>query len=315
MQHRHHLKTTPSTCHWGFFDGAREPVLQVRSGERVVIDTVSGGPEVQPGSGFAILPEMAAIHANTERALGPHILTGPIAVEGARPGHVLEVRIHDIRLRQDWGYMLIRPLLGTLPQHFDQERTVHIPIDRERRMASLPWGGELRLHPFLGVMGVAPPRHWQRITSLVPRLHGGNLDNKELVAGTVLYLPVLVDGALFSCGDGHAAQGDGEVCLTAIETALQAELEFVLRDDLSIDFPRAETPTHLVTMATGPDLDLCAEQALVRMIALLGETAGLVPEDAYMLCSIAGDLHITQTVNQHKGVHMMLGKHALPVRV
>lgn len=312
MRGHHHLRATPSTCHWGFFDGAREPALNVRSGERVTIDTVSGGPEVQPRKGFAILPELSAIHSRTDRAIGPHILTGPIAIEDARPGDALEIRIHAVRLRQDWGYMLIRPLLGTLPHQFDLERTVHIPLDDERHTAALPWGGELKLNPFLGVMGVAPPAHWNRITSLVPRVHGGNIDNKELTAGSVLYLPVLVDGALFSCGDGHAAQGDGEVCLTAIETALQVELEFHVRRDLVLDFPRAETPTHLITMAMGPDLDLCAEQALSRMIDLLADSAGLTREDAYMLCSIAGDLHITQTVNQNKGVHMMLNKDVLP---
>ena len=147
---------------------------------------------------------------------------------------MLEVEILDVKLRQDWGYNIIRPLAGTLPDDFHETRLMHIPLDEERKVGRLPWGLELPLAPFFGVMGVAPPPHWGRITSIVPRAHGGNLDNKELGAGATLYLPVFVEGALFSCGDGHGAQGDGEVCVTAIETALQGTFEIVLRKDLQL---------------------------------------------------------------------------------
>ena len=150
-----------------------------------------------------------------------HILTGPVAIEGAEPGDVLEIEILDVRLRQDWGYNMIRPLAGTLPEDFHETRLLNIPLDEKRMVGRLPWGLDLPLKPFFGVMGVAPPPAWGRITSLIPRAMGGNLDNKELVPGAKLYLPVFVPGALFSCGDGHGVQGDGEVCVTAIETALQ----------------------------------------------------------------------------------------------
>ena len=155
-------------------------------------------------------------------------------------------------------------------------------------------------------MGVAPPGNWGRISTIQPRAHGGNLDNKELIAGTKLYLPVFSEGALFSCGDGHAAQGDGEVCVTAIETALQGTFRLVLREDMRLTYPRAETPTHLITMGMHEDLDRCVETALRDMIAWIVERTGLSREDAYMLCSLAGDLRITQTVNGNKGVHMMM---------
>jgi acetamidase/formamidase len=304
----HHLSASAATCHWGFFDAGLKPVLKVKSGDRVTVDTVTGAPNVVPKSGFHVPPELAEIHERVERSLPGHILTGPVAVEGAKPGHVLEVRILEVTLRQDWGYNVIRPLAGTLQDDFHETRLIHIPLDAAQGIAHLPWGTELPLKPFFGVMGVAPPPAWGRISSIVPRAHGGNLDNKELVPGAVLYLPVFVDGALFSCGDGHGAQGDGEVCVTAIETALRGTFELVLRDDLSLAYPRAETPSHYITMGMDPDLDQCVVIALRDMIRLICERTNLSREDAYTLCSLAADLRVTQTVNGSKGIHVMLAK-------
>jgi acetamidase/formamidase len=135
--------------------------------------------------------------------------------------------------------------------------------------------------------------------------------NKELIAGATLFLPIFVEGGLFSCGDGHGAQGDGEVCITAIETALQGTFELIVRDDLAFTYPRAETPTHYITMGMDPDLDQCAVIALRDMIKLIGEMTNLSKEDAYTLCSLAADLHVTQTVNGSKGIHIMLKKSLL----
>lgn len=290
--------------------------MEVQSGDEIVIETVSGGPEQTPpaGAGFDIPPELLAIHEQSERQLPGHILTGPVGVAGAKPGHVLEVQIQDVKLRQNWGWNLIRPLAGTLPDDFPNARTEIIPLDLDNMTASLSWGLKLPLKPFFGVMGVAPAKNWGRISTIQPRAHGGNLDNKELVAGTKLYLPVFAEGALFSCGDGHAAQGDGEVCVTAIETALQGTFRLVLREDLSLAYPRAETPTHLITMGMHEDLDRCAEMALRDMIEWIVTRTGLSREDAYMLCSLAGDLRITQTVNGNKGVHMMMETALLAIK-
>jgi len=304
----HQLNPSVETCHWGFFDAKHPPALRVNSGDVVTIDTVTGAPEVLPDPAqFHIPPALADIHKKLT-PVGPHILTGPVFVEGALPGDMLEVRIHEVTLSQDWGFNLILPLLGTLPHDYDEPRHVNIPLDVARNVARLSWGLELPLKPFFGVMGVAPPPGWGRVTSVAPQAFAGNLDNKELGAGATLFLPVFVEGALFSCGDGHGAQGDGEVCITAIETALKGKFEFIVRKDLTFRYPRAETPTHYITMGMDPDLDQCAVIALRDMIALVGEKAGLSHADAYMLCSIAGDLHITQTVNGSKGVHMMLEK-------
>ena len=306
---RHHLRASPETCHWGYFDGTLKPVLTVASGDEVTIDTISGAPEVLPsGAQFEILPELKDVHARCERMVPGHILTGPVAVEGAEPGDVLEVEILDIKLRQNWGYNMIRPLSGALPDDFTENTLIHIPLDKAKNTGKLPWGLELPLAPFFGVMGTAPPLAWGRITSLVPRAMGGNLDNKELTPGAKLYLPVFIRGGNFSCGDGHGAQGDGEVCVTAIETALQGKFIFRLRKDLRFTYPRAETATHYMTMAMDPDLDQCAVKALRDMIVLLGEKRNLSREDAYTLCSLAADLRVTQTVNGSKGIHCMIEK-------
>jgi len=305
------IEAGPDTCHWGFFDAGLEPVATVESGDEVTINTVSGGPQVLPPEGFHIPPELLEIHAGGQPGMPGHILTGPVAVAGARAGDVLQVDILDVQLRQDWGYNVVRPLAGTLPLDFDETHLSILPLDAQRGEATMPWGLKLSLAPFFGVMAVAPPPAWGRISTIEPRAHGGNLDNKELVAGSTLYLPVHVDGALFSCGDGHGAQGDGEVCVTAIETALQGRFRLTLRRDMDVTYPEAETSTHIITMGMHTDLDQCVEIALRRMITVVAARAGISRAQAYMLCSLAGDLRITQTVNREKGVHMMLVKNLL----
>jgi acetamidase/formamidase len=238
-------------------------------------------------------------------------MTGPIYINGAEPGDTLEVRILEYKLNQDWGWNLILPLYGTLPEDFPNLRRLHIPLDLEAMVAELPWGMKVPLSPFMGQLGVAPPPSYGRISSFEPREHGGNFDNKDLLPGATVYLPVWNEGALFSTGDGHAVQGHGEVCLTAIECGMIGTFELIVRKDLRLKFPRAETPTHHMTMGLNEDLDDAAKQAVREMIALLGEIAGLSAEDAYTLCSIAVDLRVTETVGGNKGIHAMLPKSIL----
>lgn len=207
--------------------------------------------------------------------------------------------------------MLIRPLMGTLPEDFPLFRAWQLPIDRAAKMSRLPWGGELPLAPFFGIVAVAPPPVYGRVTSVIPREFGGNLDNKELVAGTTLHLPVFNEGALFSVGDGHAVQGDGEVCLTALETGLVGTFDLIVRKDLSCAFPRAETPTHLISMGLNEDLDAAARQAVREMIDMICTRLPIAREEAYALCSVALDLRVTQLVDGNKGIHGMLAKRFL----
>jgi acetamidase/formamidase len=303
------LKATPETVHWGYFDASLKPALTVDSGDRVTIRSVSGSEQQTPDEGYIVLPEHRDILAKVKDRMVPgHTLTGPVAIRGAEPGDMLEVRILDVSLPVDWGWNLIRPLSGALPYDFDEMVLRTIPMDLERNVGIMPWGAEIPLRPFFGVMGVAPPANWGRHTSLVPRAFGGNLDNKELIAGATLFLPVFVEGALFSAGDGHAVQGDGEVCVTAIECCLDGTFEFHLHKQANIEMPRAETPTHYITMGIDEDLDNAMREALRAMIALICERSNLSREDAYMLCSLAADLRVTQVVNQNKGIHVMLAK-------
>ena len=309
---RHHLPASPETIHWGFFDAQLPPVRTVRSGDTITIDTISGGPEVLADCPYPTLPEHPGVLKALTPKLGLHILTGPVAIEGAAPGDMLEVQIEKIELRQDWGWNLIKPLLGTLPEDFPFERLVHLPLDRAQMTSTMPWGTKVPLAPFFGVMGVAPPPEYGAISTIEPREHAGNIDNKELTEGTSLFLPVWADGALLSVGDGHAVQGDGEVNLTAIETALTGTFRLVLHKGKGLTFPRITTASHFIAMGMDPDLDDAAKQALREMIKWIGELSGLKPADAYMLCSLACDLRVTQTVDGNKGVHAMLARSLLP---
>ncbi len=311
----HQLPATPQTVRLGMFDATFPPVMTIAPGDTVEIECVSGLPNVMPAdqNRFPIPPALAGIHAAKLPALGPHILTGPIAVSGAEPGDMLEVRIDRIDLGSDWGFTVILPLLGTIPEDFPKRYLTHTPIDRAKRTCKPDWGPEINLAPFFGTMGVAPRPQYGCLSSREPREHGGNLDNRELGAGSTLYLPVWVHGANFSIGDGHGVQGDGEVCVTALETGLVGTLTFALhkrsQKDLSLlTYPRAETATHHITMGMHADLDRAVEKALREMIALICAKTTLTPEQAYQFCSLQVDFRVTQTVNGEKGIHAMLRK-------
>jgi acetamidase/formamidase len=307
----HHLKSSPATVHWGWFDAALPHVLAIDSGDTLTVEGLSGGPANLPGDGFHVPPELLEVHAKSQRRMPGHILTGPVEVRGAMPGDVLEVRILDVQLGQDWGYTVVRPLAGALPDDIETGEQVISRLDVATQTGLLPWGQRIPLRPFFGVMGVAPPRKWGAISSIQPRAHGGNLDLKHLVPGSTLYLPVFNEGAGFSVGDGHAVQGDGEVCTTAIETALTGTFEIHVRKDLRLDYPAAETPTHLITLGMDPDLDAAAKDALRRMIDRVVQETGLSRNRSFMLMSMVADVHVTQLVNEHKGIHVMMPKSAL----
>jgi acetamidase/formamidase len=302
----------PDTVHWGYFDARLAPVLTIDSGDRIVISTVSGGPELLPPPPFTTPPALPAIHAaNGPQRFFGHMCTGPIAVRGARAGQTLRVDIEAIAPHYDWGHNVIRPLAGALPDDFAERRVFHIALDRERATWRLPWGQEVPFRPFFGVMAVAPPSAWGTIPTPPPRRNGGNLDNKELVAGSTLYLPIFNDGALFSVGDGHGAQGDGEVCVSAIETGLVGTFRLTIVEDMPLAWPQAETPTHAITMAFDPDLDTCVQIALRQLLDLVCARTGLDRYQAYTLLSVAADLRVTQVVNGNKGIHAMLEKRYL----
>jgi acetamidase/formamidase len=311
----HTLDATPQTVRRGVLDGSFPPVLTIRSGDTVTIQTVSGNEHALPpaGSGFDMPAGLTDILAAVPPGTGPHIVTGPVAIEGAEPGDMLEVRIDRIELGMNWGYCLFRPLAGTVPDAFPYRELSYIPIDMDKRSCTLPWGPELPLAPFFGVMASGPKPSYGPLSTKEPRDFGGNLDNKELTAGSTLFLPVWVPGANFIVGDGHGVQGDGEVCVTALETSLTGTFTFVLHksggaDAPKLRFPRAETPTHYLSMGIDEDLDVAMREAVLEMIAFIAERTGWSRGDAYKSCSLAVDFHVTQTVNGEKGVHGMLRK-------
>jgi acetamidase/formamidase len=310
----HRVDARPETVRWGTFSAAYPPILTVDSGDTVTLQCVSGPAELMPppGSGLTVPPALAEIQAKVKHA-GPHILTGPIGVRGAEPGDMLEVRIDAIEFGADWGFCAHRPLVGTLPEDFPARFVSHIKVDRAARTCTLPWGTVLPLAPFFGVMGVAPRPEYRVLSTKEPREHGGNLDNKELVAGSTLFLPVWVEGARFSAGDGHGVQGDGEVCVNALEMCLNGTFTLLLHKGGGaraplLRYPRAETRTHFISMGMHEDLDVAMKTAVREMIGFICGRTNLSRDQAYQLCSLAVDFHVTQTVNGEKGVHGMLGK-------
>ncbi len=314
MGETHHLATSPKTLVRGYFDATVPPVLKIRSGDTVEIDTwTAGGAWPLQSSGLSVnkIPHEMVEYENSLKPSehsAPHLLTGPIYIEGAEPGDVLEVKILNIDLTLPYAWNAIFPSAGFLPWDFPYERWKLTPLDLDRKVGKFADGIEIPLHPFFGVMGVAPPPGAGKISSGPPWLHSGNMDNKDLVAGTTLLMPVHVAGALFSVGDGHAAQGDGEVCVTALETSLRGTFQLTVQKNLKLRWPRAETPTHYMTMGFHPNLEEATKIALMEMLDYLVMEKHMDRDQAYFLASVAADLHITQLVDGNKGVHVMLPK-------
>ena len=313
------LAATPTTVAWGFYSAHATPALTVHSGDTVRVETLStcGSPERLEKEGVApgeIPASMRRLYAAKDIDKGPggHILTGPIAIAEAQPGDVLEVRIQKIEMDVPWSCNGFGVGRGYLPNDFPYGRTKIIPLDRdtarEHGVAQFAPGIRIPLHPFFGSMGVAPPESAGRYNSTAPWMHGGNMDNKELVAGTVLYLPVHAAGALFEVGDGHAGQGNGEVDITALETMLTGTFQFVVHKNERLLWPRAETPTAWIAMGFDEDLNEATKMAIRNMIDFLVTEKHLSHDDAYQLSSVAVDLEITQLVDGKVGVHAMLPK-------
>ncbi len=311
-QQQHTLLAKPDTVAWGYYSGLAKPALTVKSGDTVTMQTLSTcGPRerlLKGGVKAEDIPAYTDAIYNEVKDKGPggHILTGPVAIEEAEPGDVLEVQILKVDIDANFacnGFGLHR---GFLPMEFPYSRSRIIPLDRAKMIGHFAPGIDIPLHPFFGSMGVAPAGG--KIDSAPPFAHAGNMDNKELVAGTTLYIPVAAKGALFEAGDGHAGQGNGEVDITALETYLTGTFKFIVHKKQALNWPRAETPDYYITMGFSPDLKEATEHALRDMIDFLVETKHMTRDDAYMLASVAVDLDITQLVDGNVGVHAMCPK-------
>src|SRR5277367_4665686 len=303
------LPASPSTVVWGYYSSRAKPALTVKSGDTVRMQTLSTcAPERMEAEGVPVPQYDKDIHAQvTDRGPGGHILTGPVAIDGAEPGDVLEVQIQRIDIDVPFACNSFGPGRGFLPNDYPYAHTKVIPLDLTHMMARFGPGINIPLHPFFGSMGVAGAGGG-KLNSGPPWMHAGNMDNRELVAGTTLFIPVHAKGALFEVGDGHAGQGNGEVDITAMETFLSGTFRFVVHKDQHLLWPRAETPASYISMGFSPELKEATTLAVRDMINFLVEQKHLSRDDAYMLTSVAVDVDITQLVDGSVGVHAMCPK-------
>nr|WP_154965235.1 acetamidase/formamidase family protein [Agrobacterium tumefaciens] len=306
------MKSLPKNIQWGVFDPLSRPVLNVVPGEDVVLETLSGSKRNLPlDDDIDVLENHIAVLKTMKPELGPHMMTGPIHIEGAEPGDRLVVEILEIKLAQNWGWNAIEPGFGLMPDLATGYESLTVPLDIKNNRAKLPWGPSAILEPFFGILAVAPDPALGRIGSVEPGPFGGNMDNRYSRAGSRVEFPVFREGALFSAGDGHALQGDGEVCDTALETALNGRFRFSLIKGAAPEVPEIYTPAELVTMAFNPDLNKAADQAARRMVDLVASRTVLSKGEALRHCSMFADLRITQIVNRTKGVHCVLRQNTL----
>jgi acetamidase/formamidase len=310
----HRLEATPDTVAYGYYWSEAKPAIRIASGDIIDVDTLlTNSPQGLARAGVTedkIQPSLKRIVAEVtgdRRGPGGHILTGPVYVEGAEPGDVLEVKMLSIDLAIDYGY---NGCSGFLPENCDRSVGSRIiPLDRKTMTAEYMRGIVVPMKPFFGSMGVAPAPALGRVSSNPPSHHAGNMDNKELVAGSTLYIPVFARGALFEVGDGHVAQGDGEVDQTAIETSLRGRLQLTVRKDVKLTWPRAETATDYISMGFDEDLKKATAIAIQEMVDFLTQTRHLTQHEAYQVVSIAGNVAVTQLVDKpNVGVHVRMPK-------
>lgn len=307
----HRLEATPTTVAYGHYWSETKPALSIASGDIIDVDTLlTSVPDRLEKAGVPAADVQQSLRdivgKVTDRGPGGHILTGPVYVTGAEPGDALEVKVLSIDLPIAYGY---NGCSGFVRENCEPGRgPTIIALDRQAMTATFLPGIVIPLRPFFGSMGVAPAAPVGRVSSNPPSTHAGNLDNKELVAGTTLWIPIHVPGALFQIGDGHAAQGDGEVDQTAIETSLRGRVQLTVRKGMPLTWPRAETPTHFISMGTDVDLTAATRVAIQEMVDFLAATKGLDKHRAYQLTSLAGDVAITQLVDGTMGVHVKMPK-------
>jgi acetamidase/formamidase len=310
----HRLEATPATVAYGYYWSEAKPALRIASGDIIDVDTLlTNSPTGLARAGVpdeGIQESLKGIVnevTGEKRGPGGHILTGPVYIEGAEPEDVLEVKVLSIDLPIDYGY---NGCSGFIPDNCDRSIPSRIiALDKKSMTAEIFPGIVVPLRPFFGSMGVAPAPELGRVSSNPPSRHAGNMDNKELVAGSFLYIPVFVRGALFEVGDGHAAQGDGEVDQTAIETSLRGRIQLTVRKDLKLTWPRAETAIDYITMGADPDLTVATKIAIQEMVDFLAATKNLTKHQAYQVVSMAGNVAITQLVDKpNMGVHVRLPK-------
>ncbi len=337
----HTLRATPRTVHWGYFHPELKPALRVTSGDLVMAEAVThhagDAPDLMMDQGIHRIFDEIAPH---ERAPGVHIMTGPIHVEGAEPGDMLEIRYlqmtprcnYGANLAANWGHLYeefgekervtiyeLNPDANTARalyaydfkgKYLTPGTVTHCPVcDRQPALE----GVTIPARPHLGTAGVTPAVN-EKVSTIPPGLHGGNIDNWRIGAGATMYYPVQVRGGLFSIGDPHISQGDGEISGTAIEASLDVLLQIVLRKDFHFPSPLLETPNYWIVHGFDEDLDRAMRHAALDMLELLSVHQGLSRNDAYSLMSVAADFGVTQVVDGTKGIHVRIDRGLFPAR-
>ncbi len=302
----HGLSAEPTHSRW---NAALPPRLTVEAGDTVHF-------ECQDSSGAQVFPGMTVDEFQGIDRGKIHALTGPVAVHGAMPGDVLEVKVVEVK-HKGWGWSSVIPGLGFLKERFDRPYFFNWELEGDVSRSLAP--AVVPLRPFCGVMGVAPAE-WGEFRTRPPGVFGGNMDVRELFTGATLYLPVLQAGALFSCGDAHAAQGDGEVCINGIECPADVTLRFGVHKARALAGPMVEAPAQVmgerwVVVASSGDVLTAAREATERMVDLLVERWGFDAVQAYLLCSVAMNLQVSQVVNEPvMTVCAAIAKSVLPER-
>lgn len=291
----------------GDFDAARPPFVTIDPGDRVTMSTLEAGWRLAPSQDDT--DQAPRIEPRDPVRDAGHALCGPIAIRGAEPGMTLAVHIDEI-VPGTWGTTPVggwdSPFNRRLGLVDVEPMTLRWSVDAAAGICRNQFGHEVPTHPFFGVMGM-PPASARPVPTSPPRAQGGNMDCQELTAGTTLYLPIAVEGGLFSAGDGHAAQSDGEICGTAIEAPIErAVLRFDLLDDMPLMTPRARTPSDWLAFGFSEDLDEAVWAAMDDMLSLIGELTGIGRQEALGLASMVVNLRVTQMVNGVKGAHAML---------
>jgi acetamidase/formamidase len=317
----HLIRSVPENMVWGYYGADVLPVARIKDGQVAEIQTINTAgisrkdPEAFFRENNLPIDEQGADIIEIYKKVKPdpsgitgHMLTGPVFVEGAEPGDTLEVRILDIKLRSGYGVNAVWPKGGDLPEAVTARETFVYKYDKKKHTASFKPGVEIPLNPFFGVMAVSPPATMGRVSSIPPGFYGGNMDLKYLVKGTTLYLPVSVPGALFTTGDCHAAQGNGEISGVAIEASLTLVAKFIVRKDKPIKHVCAETPTHFIAIGLDPDLNKAMRNAATQACDFIKDNLGYTFNEALSICSTGVNFEVTQTVDQTLGVHAMIPK-------
>lgn len=323
----HRIRTIPENMVWGYYGADVRPIATVKDGDTVEIQAVNmaGISRKDPQAFFRDhhlpMDEQAQDMFDIIQRVKPepsgltgHMLTGPVYIDGAEPGDMLEVRILDIFPRSGYGVNAVWPKGGDIGEDVSQSENFVYLYDMKKQTASFKEGVEIPMRPFFGVMAVSPPASTGRISSIPPGFYGGNLDLKHLVKGSTLYLPVSVKGALYTAGDSHAAQGNGEISGVAIEASLTQVVRFIVHKGSTLKQVRAETPTHFIAIGLDPDLNKAMKDAARQCCAFLQEELGYTFNEALSIASTGVNFEVTQAVDRTLGVHAMIPKSIFPGR-